>query len=55
MSSRLNRFLVSVEWLEHSLHLSQEALPNVGSNHIPILLCPFLLVLGPRPFRFELR
>lgn len=34
--------------------MSQEALPNVGSDHVPILLRADPISYGPRPFRFEL-
>lgn len=54
MSSRLDHFLFSLDWLEHDTLLRLEVLPNAGSDHILILLRPSTPLCGPCPFKFEL-
>lgn len=53
VSSRLDRFLLSLERIEQGVLLSYEALPNPGSDHIPIILRAIYPCSGPRPFKFE--
>lgn len=47
VSSRLDRFSISSEWLELSEVFSQEALLNPGSDHIPTLFQASNRSLGP--------
>ncbi|XP_058092477.1 uncharacterized protein LOC131238909 [Magnolia sinica] len=51
--SRLDRFLVSPEWLEAFPSVSQLALPRTTSDHCPILLPEDDNDWGPKPFRFN--
>lgn len=52
--SRLDRFLVTSDWLETYPEVAQLALPKPVSNHCPILLDSDCGRWGPSPFRFEL-
>ena len=52
--SRLDRFLVSNEWLDLYPEVCQLALPKVASDYCPIMLDSNLDRWGPTPFRFEL-
>lgn len=52
--TRLDRFLVSNDWLELYPKVCQIALPNSASNHWPLLLDSCMKRWGPAPFRFEL-
>lgn len=51
--SPLNRFLFTSDWMEQFQVLSQEALPNPAFDHTLIFLRMDALLIGPRPFRFE--
>ncbi|XP_058103553.1 uncharacterized protein LOC131247134 [Magnolia sinica] len=51
--SRLDRFLLSPEWLDYFSFISQSALPITTSDHCPILLSAEETNLGPKPFRFD--
>ncbi|KAK8628020.1 hypothetical protein V6N13_063732 [Hibiscus sabdariffa] len=50
--SRLDRFLLSVEWLEHFPGLVQVSLPRGISDHVPLSLVLDETDWGPKPFRF---
>nr|KYP50790.1 hypothetical protein KK1_027354 [Cajanus cajan] len=50
-TSRIDRFLVSHEWLTQWPHCSQKALQRDVSDHRPILLKDIRLDWGPKPFR----
>ncbi|XXG85840.1 hypothetical protein AAC387_Pa11g0856 [Persea americana] len=52
--SRLDRFLVSSDWLETYPEVIQTALPKPVSNHCSIMLDSECERWGPSPFRFEL-
>ncbi|KAL4183783.1 hypothetical protein AMTRI_Chr11g156830 [Amborella trichopoda] len=52
--SKLDRFLLSLNWEESFLTSSAIALPNPTSDHCPILLDTMAVRRGPKPFRFEL-
>eukprot|EP00268_Persea_americana_P008188 TRINITY_DN13159_c0_g2_i1.p1 TRINITY_DN13159_c0_g2~~TRINITY_DN13159_c0_g2_i1.p1 ORF type:complete len:214 (+),score=40.85 TRINITY_DN13159_c0_g2_i1:166-807(+) len=52
--SRLDRFLVSTDWLETYLEVIQVALPKPVSNHCPILIDLECARWVSSPFRFEL-
>lgn len=54
VSSRLDRFLFTDDCLSVVPMFTREALPNSGSNHILIILCPNCMQPAPRPFKFEL-
>lgn len=51
--SRLDRFLVSEEWLAISSNSSQWVLNRDFSDHFPILLKTASINWGPKPFRFK--
>ncbi|RVW57235.1 hypothetical protein CK203_099693 [Vitis vinifera] len=51
--ARLDRFLVTHNWLDHFSGVVQSRLPRPTSNHFPILLMGGGLRRGPSPFRFE--
>lgn len=51
---KLDRFLVSSEWEEKYASSSNCSLPNTCSDPCPILLDYVTVILGPRPFQFEL-
>ena len=51
---RLDRFLVSLDWLETCFAVSQKALPRPISDHCPLLLETRVEDWGSPPFRFEL-
>ena len=52
--SRLDRFLVTVDWESHCNKVIQSCLPRPVSDHFPILLDSDGVRMGPSPFRFEL-
>ncbi|XP_077237416.1 uncharacterized protein LOC143879116 [Tasmannia lanceolata] len=52
--SRLDRFLVSSEWLGMAPESFSRALVHSVSDHCPLLLDPRLESWGPPPFRFEM-
>ena len=51
--SRLDRFLVSLEWEEQFPEALQIRLPRPFSDHFPLTLESSKLVRGTTPFRFE--
>lgn len=51
--SRIDRFLVSTDWLERFGGSSQSCLPRVISNHVPLWLECGSLANRKSPFRFE--
>ena len=51
--SRLDRFLISQDWLDHVEKVEQLKLPKPTSDHAPILFECGGLRRGPTPFRFE--
>ncbi|KAL4184365.1 hypothetical protein AMTRI_Chr10g225250 [Amborella trichopoda] len=52
--SKLDRFLISINWEEQFPISLSMALPKFTSDHCPILLDTNAISRGPRPFRFEL-
>ncbi|XP_077225653.1 uncharacterized protein LOC143858823 [Tasmannia lanceolata] len=52
--SRLDRFLLSGDWLAILSEVYQQALPHSVSDHCPLLLSPKMEFWGPPPFRFEI-
>ena len=52
--SRLDRFLVTVDWESHCNKVIQRCLPRPVSDHFPILLDTDGVRTRPVPFRFEL-
>ena len=52
--SRLDRFLVSTNWLETYPEVIQVALPKPVPNHFPIMIDSECDGWGPSPFQFEL-
>ncbi|KAK8681329.1 hypothetical protein V6N13_053733 [Hibiscus sabdariffa] len=50
--SRLDRFLLSMEWLERFPGLVQVSLPRGISDHVPLILVLDETDWGPKPFRF---
>lgn len=54
VSSRLDRFLLIVDWLDLVPMFIQEAFPNPAFDHTPIILYPNILPSVPLPFKFEL-
>ena len=51
--SRLDRFLVSVDWESQFSNVIQRTLPRPVSDHCPVLLDSNGISSGPSPFRFE--
>ncbi|RVW98390.1 hypothetical protein CK203_026882 [Vitis vinifera] len=51
--ARLDRFLVTQNWLDHFNGVVQSRLPRTTSDHFPILLMGGGLRRGPSSFRFE--
>ena len=51
--ARLDRFLVSQDWIDHHGNVVQLKLPRPTSNHAPLLLDCGEMRRGPTPFRFE--
>ena len=51
--ARLDRFLVTQNWLDHFSGVVQSRLPRPTLDHFPILLMGGGLRRGPSPFRFE--
>ena len=52
--SRLDRFLVSTDWLDIFPDCSQRAVARTISDHCPLVLETGLEDWGPPPFRFEI-
>lgn len=52
--SRIDRFLVSVDWGEHLNNLQQVAIPNPASDHLPLSLKNEDNKYGPTLFGFEM-
>ena len=52
--SRLDRFLVTVDWESHCNKVIQRCLLRPVSDHFPILLDSDGVRTGPSPFRFKL-
>ena len=50
---RLDRFLVTSDWIDLYPEVCQIALPKPNSDHCPILLIYKTLKWGPSPFRLE--
>ena len=51
--SKLDRFLVSIEWDTLFPFLIGESLPWSVPDHVPILLNGKILNFAPKPFKFE--
>ena len=51
MKSRLDRFLVSDQWLSTWPDRCQHVLPHNFSDHCPTILQTMLVDWGPKPFR----
>ena len=51
--SRIDRFLISSDWADHFGLVNQRRLPQLLSDHYPILLDCGRIVGGKSPFRFE--
>jgi hypothetical protein len=51
--SRLDRFLVSIDWEDQFSHLAQKALPRFVSDHFPISLDSGTYIRGKSYFKFE--
>ena len=51
--SRIDRFLLSVEWEDHFQGFHQVTLPKIISDHFPILLRVGEVSRGRRPFKFD--
>ncbi len=51
--SRIDRFLFSPDWADHFGLVTQRRLPQVLSDHFPILLDCGRILGGKRPFHFE--
>ncbi|KAL4182307.1 hypothetical protein AMTRI_Chr12g241850 [Amborella trichopoda] len=52
--SKLDRFLLSLNWEEQFPRSFASALPKPISDHYPIILDTTTIRRGPKPFRFEL-
>lgn len=52
--SKLDRFIVFVEWEEVFSLVTAMTLPRLVSNHLPIFLGGGEFSSGPKPFRFQL-
>lgn len=52
--SILDRFLFTMDWMEVEPRLTQETLPNLGSDHTSIILRSLGQSYARRPFRFDL-
>ncbi|XVF23289.1 hypothetical protein REPUB_Repub13aG0024000 [Reevesia pubescens] len=50
--SRLDRVLVSIDWINKFKNLCMRGLKRSVSDHIPLLLCSDSTDWGPRPFKF---
>ncbi|XP_058075531.1 uncharacterized protein LOC131223951 [Magnolia sinica] len=53
IQSRLDRFLLSTDWIEEFPSVNQIALPRTTSDHCPILLSVVDVNWGPKPFKFN--
>ena len=51
--SRIDRTLVSLDWEEHFVNVSQWVVPRVLSNQCPLLLEAGVVRLGQSAFKFE--
>jgi endonuclease/exonuclease/phosphatase family metal-dependent hydrolase len=52
-SSRIDRFLFSLDWNDHFPNISQKRLPRILSDHFPILLECGAILRSARPFCFK--
>ena len=53
VKSRIDCFLLTLEWVDHFGLVNQRRLPRLLSDHFPILLDCRRIVGGKSPFRFE--
>ena len=51
--SRIDKVLVSIEWEDHFLDVTQRLLSRVLSNHCPLLVEVGGMSRGKSPFKFE--
>ena len=51
--SRIDRFLISADWEDHFLHLTQKASTRMMSDHCPIILDSGSFTRGKSYFKFE--
>ena len=51
--SRINRTLVSVDWVDHFGNVFQRVLPRVVSDHCPLLVVAGSINKGHSAFKFE--
>jgi endonuclease/exonuclease/phosphatase family metal-dependent hydrolase len=51
--SRLDRFLISIDWEERFPEVCQKRLPRVLSDHFPVMLACGIGRRGRIPFRFK--
>ena len=51
--SRIDRVLVSLDWEDHYLDVTQWVLSRPILDHFPILVEPGRILRGKSPFRFE--
>lgn len=54
LNTQLDGFLFTKDWMFEDPMPIQEALPNSGLDHIPILLHPICQSSALQPFRFDL-